>query len=161
MTEKTPPDQALAKYLVESVESNELPEPNATYLTEGRFDTFEEARERAKAVVRKSLQRMMLPGITAERLARMYSTYGDVPMIHGEPKASFQPFDYAREIIPELLAKGPAVPVAPKAAAKRTPSVGPTRGQLWYAAAKIVFVLALLLAYVIVKITVSPRGGAT
>ena len=90
---------ATAKYCVESVESNQMPERGATYLGQGEFDTYEEALACAKRVVQKSTKRMVKSGMTAKHLASLYSTYGDVPMIHGEPRTPFNPYHYAQEVV--------------------------------------------------------------
>ena len=68
------------------------------------FDTYEEAEDYAKAIVRRSLERGSDLCNSAEELFLQFMGFGDCPSIEGGGnKQGFSARDYARQVCEELF----------------------------------------------------------
>src|SRR5262249_20179625 len=59
----------------------------------GSFPTYEDAEDACRQVVDRSLQELLRPGMTAEKLFDLYVNFGLDPFIPGEP---FSAWEYAK-----------------------------------------------------------------
>jgi hypothetical protein len=86
------------RYTVETYDAYDDP-AERRHLVMGGFDEADEALKCAKEIVDCFLSDQLGHGKSPEEARKMFSCYGEVPMIFGEPKINFNPFDYADERI--------------------------------------------------------------
>ena len=91
-------------YEVESYDMWDAP-AERTHLRHGRFEVAGDALAVARAVVEKSLRDHLGSAKSAAGLRSSFSSYGEVPMIFGEPRVEFDPFRYADEVAPIIFAE--------------------------------------------------------
>jgi hypothetical protein len=77
----------------------------------GSFSTLEAATAACREVVDRSLDDLLKPGMTAEKLYEYYTNFGDDPFIKGEPPSRFSAWSYAKKRAAELIVESP--PIAP------------------------------------------------
>jgi hypothetical protein len=84
------------RYRVESYDAFNHGDPDCHFMLEGNVDSLPEAISVAERIVDGSLRRHASDAKSAEHLTELYSLFGDVPMILGEPPPGFNPYEYAR-----------------------------------------------------------------
>lgn len=75
--------------------------------TAGDFDIFEAAVAKCRRIVESSLDDLYKPGMTAETLYRLYTSFGDDPFVvvpPGEARSTFSAWDYAKQRAAERCA---------------------------------------------------------
>ncbi len=82
------------KFLVETYDAYDAPS-DRHHLLVGEFDSAEGALLAAQRVIIDFLRVNRPTMKSAQELADQFSTFGEVPMILGEPQVEFDPFDFA------------------------------------------------------------------
>lgn len=77
--------------------------------THGEYETQEDALIAARAIVDAFLASAHTPGMTAEALYQMYTSFGDDPFIIGPRDSDFSAWNYARARC-EILCAAPQQP---------------------------------------------------
>lgn len=83
------------RYTVETYDAFDAPSERL-YLVVGHFDMAEEALACAMGGIDNFLRDKIAKGESASDAVRMFSSFGEVPMIFGEPKVDFNPFYYVK-----------------------------------------------------------------
>lgn len=95
-------------YVVESYDNWDAP-AERQHLKRGEFASAEEAIDGAFAVIEESLNNSAVAKLaTAKDVEDRYLSYGEVPMIFGDPEVRFDPYGYVRRIAPALVARNRA-----------------------------------------------------
>jgi hypothetical protein len=104
-----PPGPLKKRYTVSCYDRWEYPDDDAWY-DRGEFDEASEAIALAHRVVRESLEhiRQQKPNADAEELRSMYASFGEAPVIVGEPRVPFNASEAARWHI-RRMTRGAAV----------------------------------------------------
>jgi len=69
----------------------------------GSFATYEQAVAACRAIVDRCLEGEHRPGMSADELFSLYTSFGEDPFIRGEPESpSFSAWSYARQRCEEL-----------------------------------------------------------
>lgn len=90
------------KYKVVTHEANYTPPDFGSLLPVNEFDTAEEAIKCLKQVIDKQLLASLNEGKTPKDTYDLFSLYGEIPIIQGEPRVYVHPFEYAKKRIQEL-----------------------------------------------------------
>jgi hypothetical protein len=91
------------KYKVVTHEANYTPPDFGSLLPVDEFDTADEAIKCLKQVIDKQLLASLNEGKTPKETYDLFSLYGEIPIIQGEPRVYVQPYKYAKERISELI----------------------------------------------------------
>ena len=91
------------KYKVVTHEANYTPPTFGSLLPVDEFDTADEAIKCLKQVIDKQLLASLNEGKTPKETYDLFSLYGEIPIIQGEPRVYVQPYKYAKERISELI----------------------------------------------------------
>jgi hypothetical protein len=75
------------RYRVESYDAFEMYDEDVAFACEGEFATAEEALACARGVIARSLAH--LAAQSRDDLVQTYWSFGDIPVIHGEPRLEF------------------------------------------------------------------------
>jgi hypothetical protein len=95
-------------YIVESYDNYDAPSERR-HLKHGEFQHGAEALAAAQRVIDKDLLSAITAGKSAAEALELWRHFGEVPMIFGEPRIGFDPFEYAKRRAAELgKAKTPA-----------------------------------------------------
>jgi hypothetical protein len=87
------------------VVDNFHPQDSAYQREEGTFLTADEAIAAARQVIERSLVECLEPGMIGDRLLDRFRSFGEITFIFstdGEPKAEFDPWEYARQKAADL-----------------------------------------------------------
>jgi hypothetical protein len=90
------------QYSVLTHEANFTPPDLGSLLPVDEFDTAEEAIACLKSTIDKQLMTSLNDGKTPKEAYDLFSLYGEVPIIRGEPRVYVQPFEYAQKRVKEL-----------------------------------------------------------
>lgn len=90
-------------YAVQSYDAYDAP-GERTHEHHGPFELAEDAEGAARAIVEESLRSLLNRAPSnSEELLSQFADFGEIPMIFGEPRVSFDPFTYAASIAPAIL----------------------------------------------------------
>jgi hypothetical protein len=71
---------------------------------DGEYDTYEEAEDRCREIVEKSIMEFYKPGITEQELSQGYFVYGEEPFVIPTPAGkSFSAYTHASNRIVEII----------------------------------------------------------
>jgi hypothetical protein len=77
------------------------------WMTNGEFDSADEALACAQGIIDAFLEKEYQPGISAKDLQRRFQTFGEVPCFRNEEGLAFEPYDYLARRIKELTGEEP------------------------------------------------------
>ena len=98
----------VSRYKVVSIDNGSFGSGGSP-MDRGEFDDVDAAIRHAKSLVDGALLEHFGGATTAHELMSSYTIHGsEVPMIYGEPRASFHAYQYARERSNAMFAAAPA-----------------------------------------------------